>query len=236
MTNITVFCGSHHGAHPFFSVAASILGNCLAKRGVTLVYGGSSAGTMGELARAALSEGGKVIGYMTQELLTKEKPQDGLTELFIEKSMTERKRKLIDSADAYIVLPGGIGTMEEFFEVLSQSRFSPKPIGILNINNFYDSLFAFCQHAQMQGFISPQHINTLVIHDEPNHLIDELLQLCHSSTLSDFIVVKRQNVLPHTTIKEHDHNDFHLFHSKEKKNDVIKSDETEFPDFTRMYL
>lgn len=184
MTTITVFCGANEGTKSNYLKAAAKLGACLAKNSITLVYGGSSHGTMGALARAALSEGGRVIGYMAQEILAREKPQNGLTEYCVEESIGIRKNKMMDCADAYIILPGGIGTMEEFFDVWSQSRFYSKPIGILNIENFYDSLLTFCKHSQREGFIPDQHILSLIIDVEPEHLVSNVLQSINRSRLT----------------------------------------------------
>lgn len=155
MNNIVVFCGSSAGTDCVYEEQAFLLGKILAEAGIGLVYGGAKVGLMGAVANGALKHGGKVTGVLPRFLQTKEIAHNGLTELFIVDTMHERKMKMNQLCDGIIALPGGFGTMEEFFEMLTwgQLGLHQKPMGLLNINGFYDGLIALAQHMVDKGFL-----------------------------------------------------------------------------------
>lgn len=173
---ICVFCGSAEGADPAFLAAAAEVGTLLASRGIGLVYGGAKVGLMGAVANAVLAGGAQVMGVIPDRLRTKEVAHDGLTELFVVDSMHARKAMMGHLSDAFIVLPGGWGTMEEMFEVLTwtQLRYHTKPIGLLNVNGYYSHLLAFADHAVGQGLLRPEHRALLVAESTPVALLDAL--------------------------------------------------------------
>lgn len=150
-----MFCGSHRGADPVHAAAARALGATLAGRGLDVVYGGGRVGLMGEVADGALAAGGRVFGVIPQKLVDLESGHQGLTELFVVDSMHARKMLMAQLSDAFIALPGGFGTLEELFEVVTwaQLGYHHKPVGVLNIAGFYDPLLAFLDHASALGFI-----------------------------------------------------------------------------------
>jgi len=154
MKAICVFCGSSYGTRQAYADAASQTGRVLAEQGYTLVYGGAKVGLMGAVADAALEAGGKVIGVLPRALEDKEIGHEGLTELHLVGSMHERKAKMADLSDAFIALPGGVGTLEEIFEVWTwgQLGYHSKPCGFLNIDGYYDHLIQFLDHQTGQGF------------------------------------------------------------------------------------
>lgn len=176
MNHITVFCGSRHGASARYREGAVQLGRELARRNLTLVYGGAHAGLMGALADAALEEGGNVIGIIPTFLRDREIAHGSLTKLVIVDTMHERKRQMAELADAFIVLPGGLGTMEEFFEVFTWQYIGlhRKPCGILNIDGYYDPLLALLDHMTEQTFIPPQARRALLVDDDAARLLDRL--------------------------------------------------------------
>ena len=145
MKRVCVYCGSSPGIKPEYREAARVLGQELARREIGLVYGGASIGMMGEIADTVLGNGGEVIGVMPQALINKEVSHPGLTELKVVKSMHERKATMADLSDGFIALPGGLGTVEELFEILTwaQLGFHTKPIGLLNVLGYYDSRAGF---------------------------------------------------------------------------------------------
>lgn len=173
---ICVFCGSSPGNDPAFAAAATALGTLLARRGLGLVYGGAMVGLMGEVADAALAAGGEVIGVLPEKLAAKEIAHDGLTALHIVDSMHDRKAKMAELSDAFVTLPGGWGTLEETFEVLTwlQLRYHEKPVGLINVEGYYNALLAFADHAVESGFISPDNRRLLVDADDPEVLLDRL--------------------------------------------------------------
>ena len=154
---INVFCGAAHGDDPVYTAAARALGQGLARRGIDVVYGGGRVGLMGELADAALAAGGRVYGVIPQKLRDLEVGHTGLTELFVVDSMHARKMLMASLSDAFIALPGGFGTLEELFEVVTwcQVGYHHKPVGLLNIAGYYDPLLTFIDHAAAAGFIRP---------------------------------------------------------------------------------
>lgn len=169
-----VFSGSLPGVEPDYSRAADNLGRALARRGLGLVYGGASVGLMGALADAALAEGGEVIGVIPEALVRKEIAHSGLSELRVVSSMHERKAAMADLADAFIALPGGLGTLEELFEVLTWAQLGlhTKPIGLLDVASFYQPLLSALQHMVAEGFIPAAHMQLLVARSEPERLLD----------------------------------------------------------------
>ncbi|GIW06811.1 MAG: cytokinin riboside 5'-monophosphate phosphoribohydrolase [Dehalococcoidia bacterium] len=166
MQALCVFCGSNAGTSPAFRRAAEHVGRTLADRGVTLVYGGGQVGLMGILADAALARGGRVVGVIPEPLAAKENAHSGLSELHLVSSMHERKALMMELADGFIALPGGFGTLEEFFEVLTWAQLGihRKPCGLLNVNGYFEPLLAFIDAAVRSGFISDEH-RRLVLED-----------------------------------------------------------------------
>lgn len=176
MQRICVFCGSSSGVLEDYSTAAADLGRELAGRGIGLVYGGASIGLMGKVADAALSAGGEVIGVIPKALVTEEVVHKGLTDLHVVASMHARKAQMEQLSDGFIALPGGIGTLEEFVEVLTwlQLRFHAKPCGLLSVNGYYDHLVRYLDHTVEQGFLKPKHREKLLIADTAAAMIEEL--------------------------------------------------------------
>ena len=173
---VCVYCGSSPGKHPQFLEAARALGREFLTRDITLVYGGASVGIMGEIADAVLAGGGDVVGVIPRSLAEKEVSHSGLTELHLVESMHERKSLMADLAEGFIALPGGLGTIEELFEVLtwSQLGFHRKPCGLLNVGAYYDHLLAFIEHAVAQQFVKPVHRDMLLAADAPAPLLDAM--------------------------------------------------------------
>jgi uncharacterized protein (TIGR00730 family) len=160
-----------------YRIAADIMGEALAKRGLNLVYGGSNIGTMRVLADAALRNGGKVIGIMPHLLASKEILHTGVTEVITVESMQERKELMGQLSDAFITLPGGFGTLDELFEALSwvQLKIMEKPVAILNVNGYYDTLLQFLDHSAQEGFLRPEHRQNILVDTDPNRLLDKIL-------------------------------------------------------------
>jgi hypothetical protein len=176
MRRICVFCGSSSGTRQNYQKAAQAVGRLLCRRGIELVYGGGNVGLMGVLANACLNEGGRVIGVIPQALADRELAHTGLTELRIVSSMHERKALMADLSDAFVCLPGGYGTWEEFFEVLtwSQLGIQRKACGVLNVDGYYDPLLAMADKALSEGFIRPIHRDSLLSDADPERLLDRL--------------------------------------------------------------
>ena len=176
MKSVAVFCGSSSGLNPAYTKATKLLGETLADRDITLVYGAGNVGLMGVVADAALSKNGKVIGTIPQFLVDKEVAHYGITELIITETMHERKQKMVDVAEGIIVLPGGIGTLDEFFEMFTwqQLGLHDKSIGILNVNGFYDHLLAHITHMVQEGFLKNFHGNRIIVETSPEKLIDRM--------------------------------------------------------------
>lgn len=175
--SICVFCGSRPGADPAFATAAAALGTAIAKRGITLVYGGAKVGLMGALANAALAAGGHVVGIIPKGLVSKEIAHDALPELFLTESMHERKERMILLSDAFISMPGGWGTYDELFEVLTlaQVGFHDKPSGFFNVKGYFDPLLALLAHTIEHAFAAPQHAHLYVSSDDPETLLDKVV-------------------------------------------------------------
>ena len=176
MNSLCVFCGSNPGASPTYAEAAVRLGGILARRGIRIVYGAGRVGLMGVVADAALAAGGEVIGVIPEALATLELAHDGLTDLQVVGSMHERKARMSELSDGFLALPGGIGTLEEWFEVWtwSQLGFHPKPCGLLNVAGYYDHLLAFLDHVTAERFLNPAHRAMAIVGDDPGLLLDRL--------------------------------------------------------------
>lgn len=174
MKSITVFCGSSFGSDEIYKDQAILLGQTLAKQNIQLVYGGANVGLMGAVADGVLQEGGKAIGVLPHFLQSKEIAHQDLTELILVETMHERKTKMNDLCDGVIVLPGGYGTLEEFFEMITWAQLGlhKKPIAILNINGFYDDLIKLVQNMVDKGFLKQINQEMLLVSDS----IDELLE------------------------------------------------------------
>ena len=172
--SICVFTGSRHGASPKYAEATKEFAEELVKRGLGVVYGGGNVGLMNVLANTALQHGGYVIGVIPDSLVSKEVAHQGLSELRVVHSMHERKALMAELAAGFVALPGGIGTMEEFFEVLSWAQLGlhNKPCGLLNVAGYYDSLIEFLDHAVAQDFVKPKHRALLIVESHVLKLLD----------------------------------------------------------------
>ncbi|GGL98547.1 TIGR00730 family Rossman fold protein [Pseudomonas asuensis] len=175
---VCVFCGAKTGADPIYREAAEALGRSLAERGLTLVYGGGAVGLMGIVADATLAAGGEVIGIIPKSLQDAEVGHKGLTRLEVVDGMHARKARMSELADAFVALPGGLGTLEELFEVWTwgQLGYHAKPLGLLEVNNFYAPLAQFLDHAVGQGFVAGPHREMLQVSQSPDELLDALEQ------------------------------------------------------------
>ena len=171
---ICIFTGSSRGIRSEYADAARWLARQLVERGYGLVYGGGNVGLMGVVADAALERGGHVTGVIPDALVSQEVAHRGLSDLRVVQSMHERKATMAELSDGFIAMPGGIGTMEEFFEVLSWAQLGlhNKPCGLLNIGGYYDHLIRFMNHAVDQQFLKPKHRNLLLVEEEPDRLLD----------------------------------------------------------------
>lgn len=174
MNKVCVYCGSSSGKNPIYMEAAKLLGRTLAKRNLTLVYGGASVGIMGATANSVLENGGKVIGVIPKSIEQKEVAHKQLTELHVVKTMHERKAMMAELSDGFIALPGGLGTFEELFEILTwaQLGYHSKPCGVLNINGYFDKLIAFVDHAVEEAFVKKVHRDLLFVEDDSDKLLD----------------------------------------------------------------
>lgn len=178
MKAIAVYCGANVGAAPIYAEAAQAMGRALVANNIALVYGGGHVGLMGTIADAVMAEGGTVTGVIPQQLVDRELAHPGLTELFVVRDMHERKAMMARLSDGFIAMPGGMGTLEELFEMLTWSQLGihAKPIGVLNVGGFYDQLVGFLAHAHDQGFIRPQHAGLMKVASEPEALLKLLAQ------------------------------------------------------------
>ncbi|WP_077330077.1 LOG family protein [Virgibacillus siamensis] len=177
MKHIAVFCGSSSGASNVYKNGAVLLGQELANRNITLVYGGSSIGIMGVVADTVLKNGGKVIGIIPKMLVEKEISHQHLTELQVVGSMHERKAKMAELADGFMALPGGTGTLEEFIEVLTWAQLGmhQKPCGLLNINHYYDPLIKLIHHMADEEFLQEQFREMALVDKSPTALLDKFI-------------------------------------------------------------
>jgi uncharacterized protein (TIGR00730 family) len=176
MQRVCVFTGSSSGVRPSYIAAARELGALLASRGIGLVYGGARVGLMGTLADAVLAAGGEVVGVIPAALVAKEVAHTGLTDLRVVDSMHQRKALMSDLADAFIALPGGWGTLEEFFEVLTWAQLGlhRKPSGLLNVDGYFDGMLAFLAHTVAEGFVRTEYLDALAVGASPAVLLDRL--------------------------------------------------------------
>jgi uncharacterized protein (TIGR00730 family) len=176
-TNICIYCGSAVGTQPDFAAAARNVGLALARHGVGLIYGGGRVGLMGIVADAVLEAGGRAIGVIPRPLASKEIAHDGLTELHVVANMHERKAMMAGRASAFLTLPGGIGTFEEFFETLSWATLGlhRKPMGILNIAGYFDPLLAMLDHAVALEFVRPENRALLLVSADHEAIVSELM-------------------------------------------------------------
>jgi len=176
LQRVCVFCGSSLGIQPAYAQAADDIGRLLAQRGIELIYGGGNVGLMGRLADACLSHGGRAIGVMPRSLFDKEIAHNGLTELRVVESMHERKAMMADLAGAFIALPGGYGTWDEFCEVLtwSQLGLQRKACALLNVSGYYDPLLTMADRARDEGFLLDVHRDLLLADTDPVRRLDRL--------------------------------------------------------------
>ena len=176
LNRLCVFCGTNAGSRPAYGVAARELGRVLAEQGIELVYGGASVGVMGELADSVQEHGGHVTGIIPQQLMEKEAAHTGIRNLIVVASMHQRKSQMADMSDGFIAFPGGIGTLEGFFEVLTwgQLGIHSKPAGILNVERYFDGLTGFLDHAVREGFLTEAHRQAIMVESDPEVLLDRL--------------------------------------------------------------
>lgn len=175
---IAVYCGSNNGRDESYKKFAKELGEVLAKRRINLVYGGTNKGLMGVLANSAFEEGTNVTGIITERLRAKGQVNPNLSMLESYPTMQSRKARMIELADAFIMMPGGIGTLEEFMEVwtLNQLGETSKPLGVLNIDNYFANLLSFIDHMIAEKFLPSAHRNGIVVHSDPEELINLLIK------------------------------------------------------------
>ncbi len=173
---LCVYCGASTGHDPSHAAAARALGTKMADRGIALVYGGGHVGLMGIIADAVLAAGGDVTGVIPTALMSTEIGHDQLTELHVVKDMHERKALMADKADGFIAMPGGIGTLEELFEVMTwlQLGYHDKPVGVLNVNGFYDGLLGFLNRQRDEGYLRSEHRALLIEDSDPDALLDRV--------------------------------------------------------------
>ena len=176
--SVCVFCGASIGANPAYRAAAVALGEAIARRGLRLVYGGGAVGLMGTVADAAMAAGGEVIGIIPESLMNAEIGHKGLSRLEVVDGMHARKARMAELSDAFIALPGGLGTLEELFEVWTwgQLGYHGKPLGLLEVNGFYSKLTAFLDHIVGEGFVRAPHRDMLHVSESPDSLLDALDQ------------------------------------------------------------
>ncbi|KUJ54933.1 LOG family protein [Chryseobacterium aquaticum] len=176
MKSITVFCGSSFGSDEKYKKQATLLGQTLAKQNIQLIYGGANVGLMGAVADGVLSEGGKAIGVLPHFLQSKEIAHNHLTELILVESMHERKTKMNDLCDGVIALPGGYGTLEELFEMITWAQLGlhKKPIAILNVDGFYDNLIKLIQTMVDKGFLKQINREMLLVSDDIGELLEKM--------------------------------------------------------------
>ena len=170
---ICVYCGSSRGEDSVYAKAAEALGREIACNNNTLVYGGAKIGLMGILADTVLAQGGNVIGVMPNNLADLEIAHDGLSELFLCQDMHARKKKMSELSDGFIAMPGGLGTLDEFFEIWTWAQLGihSKPIGIFNVDSYFDPMIFFIEKAISAGFIKPGHTSSLIIEDQAENLV-----------------------------------------------------------------
>ena len=175
---VAIYCGSNNGRVESYKQNATKLGKVLAKRKINLVYGGTNKGLMGVLANSAIEKGAHVTGVITERLKAKNQVHPNLSMIETYPTMQSRKTRMIELADACIMMPGGIGTLEEFMEVwtLNQLGETSKPLGILNVNNYFENLIAFIEHIIAERFLPSAHRNGIVVNSDPEELINLLFK------------------------------------------------------------
>ncbi len=173
---VCVYCGSSEAAVPTYGPAAYGFGRLLAERGIGVVYGGGSVGLMNQVAQGALDAGGEVVGVIPEKLLALELGRSDLTRLEVVRGMHARKHRMAELSDAFVALPGGYGTFEELFEVTTwtQLEYHRKPVGVLNVEGFYDPLVTFLQRAASDGFIREMHVGLISVEADPEKLLERL--------------------------------------------------------------
>jgi len=176
ITRLCVFCGTNAGARPEYGAAARQLGTLLAAENIELVYGGASVGIMGQLADAVQEGGGHVTGIIPQQLIQKEAAHRGIPDLIVVASMHQRKSQMADLSDGFIAMPGGIGTLEGFLEIVTwgQLGIHAKPCGMLNTAGYFDALTAFLDHAVQEGFLTEAHRETIMVESDPQTLLERM--------------------------------------------------------------
>ena len=185
--SLCVYCGSRHGVRPAYTAAARALGQAIGSRGWQLVYGGGRVGLMGEVADATLAAGGRVVGVIPESLKRLEVGHGGLHELHVVPTMHLRKQMMADRADAFLALPGGIGTLEELYEVWTwrQLGYHDQPIGLLNVAGYYDALVGFMSQTVTEGFLSTQQLDAVSVDSHVKPLMDRLHALAGGATGRD---------------------------------------------------
>lgn len=176
LASVCVFCGASPGGDPAYVAAARAMGHEIAGRGLRLVYGGAKVGLMGALADAAMASGGEVIGVIPHALVDKEIGHEGLSRLLIVDSMHERKARMAELSDGFVALPGGVGTLEEIFEIWTwgQLGFHAKPAAFLNVRGYYDGLRSFLDHAVGEAFLRAPHRDMVIFREDCGEVLDAL--------------------------------------------------------------
>jgi hypothetical protein len=176
MKSIAVYCGASLGAKPLYADAARQMARALVEHNIALVYGGGKVGLMGVIADEVLRLGGEATGVIPHALLAKEVGHEGLTRMFVVKDMHERKAMMSDLSDGFIAMPGGMGTLEELFEMVTWSQIGihSKPVGLLNVEGFYDGLVGFVRHLHDEGFVRSQHLDIIKVESEAGALVHRL--------------------------------------------------------------
>ena len=194
MKKICIFCGSSMGFDPIYKEKAAELGRVLADNGCELLFGGGSVGLMKVIADVMMERGCKVTGTITQHLLDMHVGHPEIDKLIVVESMAERKKILEDMADGFIALPGGIGTMDEFFEayVLSQLRVFDKPVALFNVNGYYDGIVDFIKHMADEGFMRREHAENLIVSDNPKDLLAKMEQFEPADVTKWVVEIKEQ--------------------------------------------
>jgi uncharacterized protein (TIGR00730 family) len=176
MNSVCVFCGSSDAVHPDYLTAARCTGEILAQRGLTLIYGGGKTGLMGALADGALAAGGQVVGVIIPSMNTAALAHPNLKHMHVTADMHARKARMHELSDSYLALPGGFGTFDELFETLTWGQVGAhrKPVGLLNVNRYFDRLLDMLDYATTEGFIFPEHRQSLLCHADPAALLEAM--------------------------------------------------------------
>ena len=194
MKSVCVYCGSSSGARPLYVEAARAFGRALVEHDLALIYGGGKVGLMGTIADTVMEAGGRAIGVIPELLVSKEIGHKGLTELHVVPDMHHRKKMMADLSDAFVAMPGGVGTLEELFEAYTwaQLGYHQKPVAVLNIDGFYDPLIAMLKHTVQEGFMRQTYLDALEFDSDPTELIGKLQR--YQPILADKWVEKRTAV------------------------------------------